>query len=72
PYYDSLLAKIISKGANRLEAIETMQRALANFHVVGVDTTIPFYQSLLKKPEYRSGAIHTGWIENNMISSKDA
>jgi acetyl-CoA carboxylase biotin carboxylase subunit len=72
PYYDSLLAKIISKGGNRLEAIETMQRALANFHVEGVDTTIPFYQSLLKKPEYHAGAIHTGWIENNMISSKDA
>jgi acetyl-CoA carboxylase biotin carboxylase subunit len=71
PYYDSLLAKMIAKGRNRLEAMETMQQALDNFHVSGVDTTIPFYQSLMKHSEYRRGAIHTGWIENDMLSTED-
>jgi acetyl-CoA carboxylase biotin carboxylase subunit len=71
PHYDSLLAKLIVKGRNRPEAIETMQQALANFHVVGVATTIPFYQSLLQKPAYRRGEIHTGWIENNMSLPKN-
>ena len=70
PYYDSLLAKIISRGRNRLEAIETMEQGLAHFHVTGVDTTIPFYQGLLKNAAYRSGAVHTRWIEDFMISSK--
>ncbi len=71
PFYDSLLAKIISKGRHRRGAIETMDRALAHFHVRGVDTTIPFYQRLMKNPAYLSGAVHTRWIEEDMISSQD-
>jgi len=67
PYYDSLLAKLITKGADRLEAIERMQYALANFIVSGVDTTIPFHQVILKNPDYLNGKVNTRWIENILV-----
>jgi len=64
PYYDSLLAKVITWGENRLKAISEMQKALANFLISGVETTIPFYQSLLQNPDYIKGNIYTRWIED--------
>lgn len=63
PYYDSLLAKLIVKRHDRLEAVQLMRSALAGFVVSGVKTTIPFYQSLMENPDYVSGNIHTRWIE---------
>ena len=67
PYYDSLLAKLITKGTDRREAIERMQYALANFIVSGVDTTIPFHQVILKNPDYLNGQVNTRWIENILV-----
>jgi acetyl-CoA carboxylase biotin carboxylase subunit len=67
PYYDSLLAKTIVTGHSRFEAIENMQRALENFAVSGVDTTIPFHQFILKNDDYRSGRFNTAWIENTLL-----
>jgi acetyl-CoA carboxylase biotin carboxylase subunit len=64
PYYDSLLAKVITTGADRLSAIEHMQCALKNFVVSGVDTTIPFLQSVLDEPDYMEGQVNTRWIED--------
>lgn len=64
PYYDSLLAKLITKGDDRPQAIGLMVDALANFTVSGVDTTIPFYDSIMKDPEYRDGKINTRWVEH--------
>ena len=55
PYYDSLLAKLITKGSDRSEAIERMQYALESFIVSGIDTTIPFHQVILKNPDYVDG-----------------
>jgi len=63
PYYDSLLAKLIVKGDDRFQATERMGSALAQFTVTGVDTTIPFYQSLMKNPDYLKGKINTRWVE---------
>jgi acetyl-CoA carboxylase, biotin carboxylase subunit len=67
PYYDSLLAKIITWGQNRLEAISQMQKALGNFLVSGVDTTIPFHRYLLRNPSFLQGVIHTRWIEDILL-----
>jgi acetyl-CoA carboxylase biotin carboxylase subunit len=67
PYYDSLLAKLITWGNDRREAAERMRKALADFHVFGVDTTIPFHQFLLKNPNYIKGTIHTRWIEDTLL-----
>jgi len=64
PYYDSLLGKLIVKEPGRLEAIDGMDRALAEFHISGIDTTIPFYRKIMKNDQYRRGEISTNWIEN--------
>ena len=63
PYYDSLLAKLIVLGADRADAVGRMQRALDAFSLRGVETTIPFLQALLRRPEYQSGAVNTRWVE---------
>jgi acetyl-CoA carboxylase biotin carboxylase subunit len=64
PYYDSLLAKLCTKGDDRPKAIALMEAALANFTVSGIDTTIPLYESIMKNPEYRDGKINTRWVED--------
>ncbi len=63
PFYDSLLAKLIVTGNTRMEAIARLQRALANFHVAGVDTTIPFLASLVERADFIAGRVNTGWLE---------
>ena len=63
PFYDSLLAKLIVTGDTRMEAIARLQRALANFHVTGVDTTIPFLSSLVERADFIAGRVNTGWLE---------
>lgn len=63
PYYDSLIAKVITLGANRSEAIDRMRYALEYFIVTGIDTNIPFLQSILNHSDYIKGQINTRWIE---------
>ena len=67
PYYDSLLAKVITVGKDRPEAIKRMQHALSGFLVSGLDTTIPFYQYLLQHPDYRYSKVNTRWVENTLL-----
>jgi len=55
PHYDSLVAKIITHGEDRAEAIARMQRALGETLVEGIKTTIPFHQKLLADPAFVSG-----------------
>ncbi len=66
PYYDSLLAKVIAHGTDRRQAIERMQKALENFTVTGVDTTIPFLCFLLKQTGYLEGKVNTRWLEKQL------
>jgi acetyl-CoA carboxylase biotin carboxylase subunit len=63
PYYDSLLAKVITAGKDRQEAIERMKYALEHFVVRGIDTVIPFLLFILSRQEYREGGVHTKWLE---------
>lgn len=63
PYYDSLLAKVITRGHNRTEAIDRMKYALENFVVKGVDTVIPFLLFILGREEYKKGDVYTKWLE---------
>jgi len=67
PYYDSLIAKLISTGSDRTQAIERMRSALEKFIVIGVDTTIPFHQVLLKHPDFSNGKINTRWLEDVVL-----
>ncbi|RJR18860.1 MAG: acetyl-CoA carboxylase biotin carboxylase subunit [Desulfobacteraceae bacterium] len=68
PYYDSLLAKLITTGVNRSKAIHRMEDALANFDVKGVETTIPFYRKVMNHPDYLNGRIHTRWVEEVFLN----
>lgn len=67
PFYDSLLAKLIVKGDDRLQAIQHARSALSNFIVQGVDTTIAIYQSIMDNPDYIKGKIHTRWVEDVLL-----
>jgi acetyl-CoA carboxylase, biotin carboxylase subunit len=63
PFYDSLVAKLITYGSDRGEAIRRMQRALGMFIVEGIYTTIPLHRKILADPEFRSGHTDTNFIE---------
>jgi acetyl-CoA carboxylase, biotin carboxylase subunit len=64
PYYDSLIAKIISHGHDRAEAIVRMQRALTGFVVEGVKTTIPLHRRILVDPDFVAGKFDTHFLEH--------
>jgi len=64
PHYDSLLAKLIVQGKNRVGAVGRMQQALHNFMVSGIETTIPFLQSVICHLDYVKGKVNTRWLEN--------
>lgn len=61
-FYDPMISKLATWGATRDEAIARMQRALGEYHVGGIRTTIPFFQAVLKDEEFRRGEIDTGYI----------
>lgn len=65
PYYDSMIAKLIVKGKTREEAISRMKRALREFIIEGVDTTIPFHLKVLDNKDFNKGTIYTNFIETN-------
>jgi len=64
PFYDSMIAKIITVAQTREEAINTMERALSEYVIEGVKTTIPFHMQLMKNEEFRKGNFTTKFIEN--------
>ncbi|HWT66732.1 MAG TPA: acetyl-CoA carboxylase biotin carboxylase subunit [Terracidiphilus sp.] len=63
PYYDSLIAKLVVHGADRAEAIARMERALAQFVVQGIDTSIPLHQEIFQDPDFREGNFDTKFME---------
>jgi len=62
PYYDSLLAKLVVWGETRKDAIARMKRALSEFIIEGVATTIPFHQKIIQHPEFHRGTYTTDFI----------
>ena len=63
PYYDSMIAKIIATARTRKEAIDTMHRALTEYVIEGVKTTIPFHLQLMKDEKFRAGDFNTKFLE---------
>ncbi|MFN8285284.1 MAG: acetyl-CoA carboxylase biotin carboxylase subunit [Chitinophagales bacterium] len=63
PYYDSLLAKVICRAKSREECIVKMKRAMEEFIIEGVKTTIPFHMVLMDNEEFRSGKFDTGLLD---------
>lgn len=64
PYYDSMIAKLITIAQTREEAIQTMERALSEFVIEGVKTTIPFHQQLMQNEDFRKGNYTTKFMES--------
>jgi acetyl-CoA carboxylase biotin carboxylase subunit len=71
PYYDSLIAKLICHGADREEAMNKMQRALSQFVVQGIHTTIPLHQKIFSDAEFRAGQIDTKFMERFFERQKE-
>jgi len=71
PYYDSLIAKLIVHGCDRAEAIAKMERALSQFVVQGIYTSIPLHQAILADPNFRSGEFDTSFMESFSINKTE-
>ncbi|CAI3688329.1 acetyl-CoA carboxylase biotin carboxylase subunit [Clostridium neonatale] len=67
PFYDSMISKVIAWGRDRNEAIERMKRALSEFEIKGVETTIPFHKALMDNEIFKSGEFNTRFLEENKI-----
>jgi acetyl-CoA carboxylase biotin carboxylase subunit len=64
PFYDSMIAKVITVAQTREEAISKMERALDEFIIEGIKTTIPFHQALMKNEDFRKGVYTTKFMES--------
>ncbi|MDA7744841.1 acetyl-CoA carboxylase biotin carboxylase subunit [bacterium] len=63
PFYDSMIAKLITVAQTREEALTKMERALGEYIIEGIKTTIPFHQKLMKHPKFREGKFTTKFLE---------
>jgi acetyl-CoA carboxylase biotin carboxylase subunit len=64
PYYDSMIGKLIAVAQTREEAINTMSRALSEYVIEGIKTTIPFHLQLMKDENFRNGNFTTKFLES--------
>ena len=71
PTYDSMIAKLITTGKDRREAIARMSRALGEYMITGVKTTIPFEQAVMRDPNFRRGKYTTNFIENLLANRRE-
>ncbi len=69
PYYDSMIAKLISSGTDRTQAIATLLHALGSFGIEGVNTTVPLHQAVLASDDFARGSVTTRWLENTFLPS---
>ena len=69
PYYDSLVAKLIIHGKNRNECLLRLSRALDEFVIGNIETTIPLHQKLLMSSEFLDGEYNINWLENKFLAS---
>ena len=72
PFYDSMIAKLICRAQTREECITKMERALDEFIIEGVKTTIPFHKQLMKDERFRSGNFHTGFLNDFEIQPEES
>ncbi len=69
-HYDSLIGKLITHGQDRMTAIRKMQRALREFIITGVKTTIPFHQFVMSHPDFQKGRFSTSFVEEHFSVSE--
>lgn len=63
PHYDSMIAKVIAGASSREACIRRMSRALGEYMITGIKTTIPFQQAIMRNSDFRKGKYHTGFVE---------
>jgi acetyl-CoA carboxylase biotin carboxylase subunit len=68
PNYDSMVGKLIVHRRTREDAIATMKRALGEFHVSPIKTTIPLHLQIMDNPSFRSGDVDTGFVERSLLN----
>ncbi len=66
PYYDSLVAKVVAWGRDRQEAIARMERALREFEITGIRTTIPLHRAILDNAFFRRGEVYTNFVQRRV------
>src|SRR5580698_8507659 len=71
PYYDSLIAKLICYGATREEAMARAERALSQFIVQGIETTIPLHQAIFQDEDFRAGKFDTKFMERFLAKQSE-
>jgi acetyl-CoA carboxylase biotin carboxylase subunit len=69
PFYDSLIGKLIVWGVDRDTAIRRMRRALREYAITGVPTTIEFHQRILEHPAFIKGEVYTNFVEQMMLGN---
>jgi acetyl-CoA carboxylase biotin carboxylase subunit len=70
PYYDSLIGKLIVHGRTRNECLMRLRRALSEFVIDGIETTIPLFAALLEEPDVINGAYDIHWLEKYLDEPK--
>jgi acetyl/propionyl-CoA carboxylase alpha subunit len=63
-FYDPMISKLIAWGVDRTQAIARMRRALREYAVVGIRTTVPFFQWMLDQPDFVNGRFHTAYLDD--------
>jgi acetyl-CoA/propionyl-CoA carboxylase biotin carboxyl carrier protein len=69
PRFDNLIAKLVVRGRDRAEALSRLDRALADFEISGVATTIPLYRRLLRRPDFQAGDYDTRYLERTGVAA---
>ena len=70
PNYDSMVAKLLVHRPTRAEAIAAMRRALREFGVDGIKTTIPLHLEIMSDPAFRDGTVDTTYIERELLPNR--
>lgn len=68
PFYDSMIGKVITKGNDREEAVSRMRRALHEFEIKGILTTLPFHEKLVKNKDFNNSNYNTRWVEESFYN----
>jgi len=69
-FYDSMIAKLVAWAGTRTDAVARMSRALAEYEVLGIRTTIPFFLWLMRQPDYIAGRFDTTYLDDLLMSRR--
>jgi len=68
--YDPMMGKLVVSGRDRGEAIDRLTRALEEYEIAGVETTLPLFRELVREPDFRAGRFHTQWLDEWVASPR--